>query len=159
MATNQHAQGGGVIILTLIVAMIVMLLPLPETLRLVRPEWVLLTLMYWALALPYRVGVGYAWVVGLMTDIVTGGTLGIFAFAYAFVIYIIVRFHQQLRQFPMWQQALILMAMFLSVQLITVLMTIEPLTWHIWLPAISSTLLWPVFYGLLRGIRRSFHVR
>jgi rod shape-determining protein MreD len=115
--------------------------------------------MYWALALPYRMGVGYAWFVGLLMDVLTGGALGVLAFSYALVIYLVLHFHLQLRQFPVWQQALSLMSLVLIVQLISVLMTTKVAGLHIWLPAITSTLLWPIFYILLRGIRRSFHVR
>ncbi|HDY85702.1 MAG TPA: rod shape-determining protein MreD, partial [Methylophaga sp.] len=65
MATTRSSQGGSIIVLTVIVAMLLMLIPFPDNLRLARPEWVLMTVIYWALALPQRVGVGYAWVVGL----------------------------------------------------------------------------------------------
>jgi rod shape-determining protein MreD len=159
MATSNQPQGGGVILLTIIVAMVVMLIPMSEGLRAVRPEWLLLTLMYWALALPYRMGVGYAWFVGLLMDVLTGGPLGVLAFSYALVIYLVLHFHLQLRQFPVWQQALSLMSLVLLVQLISVLMTSKQAGLHIWLPAITSTLLWPIFYIFLLGILRSFHVR
>jgi len=95
MVTSNQAQGGGVILLTIIVAVVVMLIPMSEGLRAVRPEWLLLTLMYWALALPYRMGVGYAWFVGLLMDVLTGGPLGVLAFSYALVIYLVLHFHLQ----------------------------------------------------------------
>lgn len=158
MAVHQRPQGRGIILITVILAIIFMLLPMPDSLRMFRPEWLLLTLMYWAMALPHRMGVGYAWFVGLLMDVLTGGALGVLAFAYAAVIYLVLHFHLQLRQFPVWQQALSLMAMILLVHIITVFATPRIAGWHMWLPALSSTVIWPIVFSLLRGIRRGFHV-
>jgi rod shape-determining protein MreD len=159
MAIVDKPQGGLIIVMSVLLAMILMLMPLPDGFRFFRPEWVLLTLMYWAMALPRRVGVGYAWLVGLFMDVLFGGILGILAFAYALVIYLVLHFHLQLRQFPLWQQALSLMSLILLVHVVTVVMTTRVTGWHAWLPAMISTLLWPVIYIFLRGVRRTFHVR
>ncbi len=158
MAKVDQSQGGIIIIITLVLAMVLMLIPLPDSLRFLRPEWVLLTLMYWAMALPRRVGVGYAWLVGLFMDVLMGGILGILAFSYALVVYLVLHFHLQLRQFPLWQQALSLMSLILLVHVMTVLMTPIMTGWHAWLPAVVSTLLWPIIYVFLRAVRRTFHV-
>ena len=159
MASVDKPQGGFIIVMSVMLAMILMLIPLSESWRFLRPEWVLLTLMYWAMALPRRVGVGYAWLVGLFMDVLLGGTLGVLAFAYALVIYLILHFHLQLRQFPLWQQALSLMSLILLVHIVTVVMTTKVTGWHAWLPAIVSTVLWPIIYIFLRGVRRTFHVK
>jgi rod shape-determining protein MreD len=159
MAKVDQPQGGFIIIISILLAMVLMLMPLPDSLRVIRPEWVLLTLMYWAMALPRRVGVGYAWLVGLSMDVLLGGILGILAFAYALVVYLVLHFHLQLRQFPLWQQALSLMSLILLVHIVTVVMTPVMTEWHTWLPAVVSTLLWPLIYVFLRAVRRYFHVR
>ena len=159
MASVDKPQGGFIIVMSVMLAMILMLIPLSESWRFLRPEWVLLTLMYWAMALPRRVGVGYAWLVGLFMDVLLGGTLGVLAFAYALVIYLILHFHLQLRQFPLWQQALSLMSLILLVHIVTVVMTTKVTGWHAWLPAIVSTVLWPFIHIFLRGVRRTFHVK
>ena len=106
MATTAESRNGMVIVITLIIAMLFMLVPMPDTARYFRPEWVVLTLVYWAMALPQRVGIGVGWITGLLMDVTMGGTLGIMAFSYAFAVYLIARFHLQLRQYPLWQQAL-----------------------------------------------------
>ena len=159
MASVDKPQGGLIIVMSVMLAMILMLIPLSESWRFLRPEWVLLTLMYWAMALPRRVGVGYSWLVGLFMDVLLGGTLGVLAFAYALVIYLILHFHLQLRQFPLWQQAMSLMSLILLVHIVTVVMTTKVTGWHAWLPAIVSTVLWPIIYIFLRGVRRTFHVK
>ena len=160
MVKNQQSRGGYIIITSILIAMVLMLIPLPDSMRLLRPEWVLLTLMYWAMALPRSVGVGYAWVVGLLMDVLFGSALGILAFSYALVVYLILRFHLQLRVFPLWQQALSLMSLILLVHIVTASTTSATSHWFVLLPAaITSTLLWPIIHVFLRAIRRTFNVR
>ncbi|MFT7413869.1 MAG: rod shape-determining protein MreD [Methylophagaceae bacterium] len=158
MATIRAPQGGSIIVITVIIAMILMLIPLPDNLRFARPEWVLMTLIYWAMALPQRVGVGYAWMVGLSIDVLMGGPLGVNAFSYAFVIYLILCIHLQIRQYPLWQQALSIMALVLMVNIPVALMTSNFASWYVWLPAVTTTVLWPIIYAFLRAVRRTFNV-
>ena len=160
MVKNDRSGGGHVIITSILIAMVLMLIQLPESMRILRPEWVLLTLMYWAMALPLRVGVGYAWVVGLLMDVLFGSVLGVLAFSYALVVYLILRFHLQLRQFPLWQQALSLMSLILLVHVVTASMASAISDWLAYFPAaVMSTLLWPLVHVFLRGVRRTFNVR
>lgn len=158
MATTAESRNGLVIVITLVIAMLLMLLPLPDIARYFRPEWVVLTLVYWAMALPYRVSIGVGWLVGLLMDVMMGGTLGIMAFSYAFAVYLIARFHLQLRQYPMWQQALTILSVVVVVHLISVVTSKAESTWLIWMPVLTSTLLWPVMFAVLRKIRRTFQV-
>lgn len=157
MVINKKSHGG-VIVLTIIFAMLLMILPLPDSLRFFRPEWVLIALIYWAMAVPRLVGVGYAWVVGLLMDVMMGGAMGVLAFSYTLIIYLVLQFHLQLRQYPLWQQALSIMSLILLADILTVLVTPIQVGWHVWSPAVSSTILWPVVYSLLRTVRRAFNV-
>ncbi|MBL1320148.1 MAG: rod shape-determining protein MreD [Methylophaga sp.] len=157
MAQNRP-QGRIILLMTIIIAMILVIVPIPDSLRLFRPEWVLMTLLYWAMALPERVGIGFAWIVGLLMDMMLGGTLGILAFSYALVTYLILNFHLQLRQYPLWQQALIIMSLVLLVNIIKVMFSPAVASWYVWAPAIVSTLVWPIVYAVLRKIRRVFGV-
>lgn len=160
MIKNDQSQGAYIIIISILFAMILMLIPLPDSMRILRPEWVLLTVMYWSMALPRSVGIGYAWVVGLLMDVLFGGALGILAFSYALVVYLILHFHLQLRQFPLWQQALSLMSLILLVHIVTASMTSATSSWLSWFPAaLTSTLLWPLVHVFLRTVRRTFNVR
>ncbi len=157
--TQNRAEGRIFLLLTIVVSMILMIVPLPDAIRPFRPEWVLMTLLYWAMALPERVGIGFAWVVGLLMDVMLGGALGILAFSYALVIYLILNFHLQLRQYPLWQQALIVMSLALLVSIIKVIFSPVVASWAIWGSALTSTLIWPFIYAILRKIRRVFGVR
>jgi rod shape-determining protein MreD len=59
-------HGGSVIALTFLLALLLTIIPLPEWLRYLRPDWVGLVLIYWCLALPERVGVSTGWLMGLL---------------------------------------------------------------------------------------------
>lgn len=155
MARSQH---GSIIYLTLMIAILLMLVPLPDHLRYARPEWVAMTLIYWAMALPQRVSIGVAWVTGLIMDIVTGGVLGIHAFAYALIVYLVGRLHLQIRQFPLWQQAIIILSLVSLVHFIVFFNAPVRFNWSSWLTVLTSTLVWPIVYAVLRKTRRSFQV-
>jgi len=156
--TTKPSNGSFIVIITIVIAMILMLLPLPKVLQLFRPEFVLMVLMYWTMALPRKVSVGVAWAVGVLMDVMMGGALGVTAFSYALVIFLTARFHLQLRQYPVWQQALIILSLVLLVHIIAVIVSPQTATWFIWIPAVTSMVIWPMNYALLRNIRRSFNV-
>lgn len=157
-AILKPANGTVYIILTILFAMVLQLLPLPRVMELSRPEFVLLVLIYWSMALPNRVGVTAAWITGLFVDVLLGTPLGINALAYALVVYVIARFYLQLRQYPYWQQALIIFALVLLAKLVNLLMGTHIDGVYLLLPAIISAVLWPFNYLLLRLVRRTFNV-
>jgi rod shape-determining protein MreD len=156
--TTKSSNGSFIVVITIVIAMILMLLPLPDVLRLFRPEFVLMVLMYWTMALPRKVSVGVAWSVGVLMDVVMGGALGVTAFSYALVIFLTAKFHLQLRQYPVWQQALIILSLVLLVHIIAIVVSPQTASWFIWIPAVTSMVIWPMNYALLRNIRRSFNV-
>ena len=54
----SRSRGGFIILVTFALAMVLTIVPLPESLIRLRPDWVGLTLIFWCLALPYRISVG-----------------------------------------------------------------------------------------------------
>ena len=100
----NNSYGFGRIILTLVFAMCLKIAPLQAQLAVYNPDWVLLTLIYWSLAVPERVGVFHAWSFGLLTDVLTGRMFGQYALAYSLVIYLCLSLDKRLRQFPFSQR-------------------------------------------------------
>ncbi len=160
--TPRRRQGGGVIVLTFVAALMLMLLPLPEWARMLRPEWAPLVLIYWCLALPGRVNVGIGWLLGLVVDVLLGSLLGQHALAYAVIAFITVKLHKQIRVYPLWQQALSVFTLVALGQLLVVwikgITGEAPDTWTYWLPSLTSAVLWPWLYLVLRDLRRKFRV-
>jgi len=111
-------QGGNIIIVTFIAALMLTIIPLPDSIETARPEWVALVLIYWCMALPDRIGVGYGWFAGLLRDVLKGSLLGQHALALAVVAYLTLKLHQRLRVFPPWQQAMVVLVMLVFLQVL-----------------------------------------
>ena len=107
-----------VAILSLFVAFMLTIMPLPGWVVEFRPDWVTLVLIYWAMALPARTGVTIGWLVGLMLDVSHGAILGQHALGLMLVIYIVHIQHQRLRVASLVQQAIVIFFLLLLKQLI-----------------------------------------
>lgn len=162
ISINKYV-GFGRIILTITLAMCLRIAPWPDVLAAFNPDWVLLVLIYWSLAIPERVGIFHAWTFGLLTDVLTGRLLGQYALAYSLVIYICLKLHKRLRQFPLIQQGLfIFFCLLLSQLLLFLIKNIQhPAQLHasFWLPVFTGTLCWPLIYTVLRFVRLSRHIK
>ncbi len=132
------------------------IISLPPLLASFNPDWVLLAVLYWSLVQPDRFGVGSAWLIGLLTDGLTGRLLGQHAFVYAIVAYFCVRFYLRLRVFPMTQQLAFVFLCLLSSRFLLfwfeALRSHPPLSWQYWLPALTGVLGWPIVLAV--GNRR-----
>ncbi|QQX79710.1 rod shape-determining protein MreD [Shewanella sp. KX20019] len=157
------ANGRWVVWLSLLVAMLFQIMPLPELVEAWRPDWLLLVIIYWAMALPHRYNILTAWMLGVMLDILLGATLGIRAFAMSVVVYVVVLHFQRLRNFPMWQQALLVATQVALYNLIVfwVQFVTDTASFDISLfyPAFSSLIMWPWLFWSLRRVRRLYKVR
>jgi len=103
----MFAHNGIIIILTLLIALMASITPLPLSIDAFRPDWVLVVLLYWCLALPTKVNVITAWLMGFLLDVLLGSVLGVHAAAMALTVYIVAGNFQKIRNFSVWQQALI----------------------------------------------------
>ncbi|KZC38768.1 rod shape-determining protein MreD, partial [Rhodanobacter sp. FW510-R12] len=99
---------------TLVFALLSMLVPLPGALEPFKPYWPALLLLYWSLESEDRVTLGLAFMVGLATDLLNGVVLGEQALRLTALVFIALRFRSRLRFFPMWQQALAVLALLLN---------------------------------------------
>ena len=79
-----------VIYLTLLVALVLMILPLPDWAQIYRPNWMALVLIYWSMALPGRVGLLFAFFSGIILDTSLGTLLGQHTLALVMIIAIIM---------------------------------------------------------------------
>lgn len=158
---NQHS-GSWVIVLSLIIAFLLTAMPLPEWAINWRPAWIAMVLIYWCMALPERIGIGIAWGLGILLDVQQGTVLGQNALGLAVVAYITLKSYQRIRVFPLAQQAMLVSCYVMIFQLVLLwiksMMGIPPQNWTFWLPAISSAILWPWLFIILRDVRRKYRV-
>ena len=163
LVIQQRAHGIWIIFLTFFIAYLLAIVPFPEWAMNFRPEWVPMVLMYWVMALPYRVGIGSAWCAGLILDILEGSALGLNAMGMVVVAYVTLSLHLRLRMFSLLQQAgLVLALVGLNLMLTHWLqiMTNQTVTSNLYFlfGALTSAIIWPSLFQLLRHIRRSFDV-
>ena len=155
-------NGRWAIVITLCVAMLLMILPMPEWARPFRPQWVTLVLLYWAIALPHRVGVGSGFIVGIVLDVLTGTLLGQHALGLSIVTFIAIQLHQRIRVFPFWQQSLGILVLLVIEHLLAlwVMGATRGVTPGLiyWAVPLIGALLWPWIFVTLRKIRRQFKV-
>ena len=160
--TLMRPRGRGAILATFAVALALASLPLPEVMASWRPAWVTMVLIYWAIALPERVGLAAAWVAGLFVDVLVGTLLGQHAIGLVLAAFVAVKLHLRMRVLPPWQQSLgvfVLVALQHLLVLWTRGMQGLPTGWEaVYAPAVTSALLWPWIFMVLRDVRRRYRV-
>ncbi|MCX2757419.1 rod shape-determining protein MreD [Vibrio sp. Sgm 22] len=160
---NSVLRSKVVIFCSFLVALILQTIPWPGSLDLFRPSWLLLVTCYWVLALPHRVNVGSALILGLLWDLLIGSTLGIRGMMMAIVMYIIAMNFLVIRNMALWQQAMIIAALTVLFEVLIFFgeyliqdVVFNPLSlWN----ALINCILWPWMFLLMRRVRRHWHVR
>ena len=158
----RRSNNGWLVWLTFILAMLLSVAPMPAFMEIGRPLWPALVLTYWTLALPQKVGMTTAWVIGIAQDVLNGTLLGQNALVLTLIVFLVLALHQRLRMFPMWQQSLVLLVVFGLAQLVQLWLNAltgnRPPTLAFVLPALVSALLWPWVSFALRGLRRRYKI-
>lgn len=138
---------------TLLLALIFLIVELPDAIAPARPKFLLLLVIYWSLSAPRLMGLALAWFCGLLVDVMTSPILGQHAAAFLAVAYLTHKFQLRMRIFPIWHQTL---TVFMLLALYEFLIfwidgIIGPAvtTWMRWLPVVSSAILWPVLVAVL----------
>ncbi len=158
----DKASGQFVIILSLVVALWLSIVRLPDWAQAVRPELVAMVAIYWIVAVPDQVGIGCAWIVGLLQDIIEGAVLGQHAFAMSIIAYLALNLYQRLRMFTVIQQAGVIFVFIGLNQLLC--HWVQSLSGEgsqdlmFLLPALISALIWPLLAVLLHLVRRTHFV-
>lgn len=147
-----------VIVLSFVFAFLLTPIPLPDWALPWRPAWVAMVLIYWCMALPERIGVLTGWAIGIMLDVMNGSILGQHAFGLAFIAFITLEYHRRVRMFPLTQQALFV-GMLTFVYLVIMLWIYNALGSHVYgmdylLATLTTALLWPWVFVILRDVRR-----
>lgn len=146
------------LLITLGVSWFLTVLPLPDWAAGYRPQWSAVTIIFWITLIPERVGVFWAFGVGLMLDVLTGSLLGQHALSFAVMGYLVVELQQRIALFRAWQQALsiwliLTVERLLSLWVLTATSHPTP-SLSYWATTLVSMLLWPWYAALLRSLAR-----
>jgi len=162
IAIQQVRQGNWIIVMSFVVAIMLMALPLPDWAVNWRPAWVAIVLIYWCMAVPDRVGIAVGWFLGLLLDVQQSTVLGQNALGLALIAFITIKSYQRMRVYPLAQQAVLICFYLLLYELVMLWITgytgTSTRDWTYWMPAITSMLLWPWLFIILRDVRRKYHI-
>ena len=148
------------ILLTILLSLFVSLITLP--LGYYSPEWILLVLIYWAIAIPSINKLFLAFLIGFLVDIVLGQVLGISSLFYVILIYIVLRLYNSLRYMTIAQQSFVIFFLIIIKQhlfiwaYIIIDKTVEYQA--ILIGSFMNALLWPLIFFALRYVRRKFNI-
>ena len=127
------------------------------------PDWLYLVVIYWILAVPNSIGLTTSWFIGLLTDVAFGTILGSNALTFVLIAFIITKTYKFVRYLTVYQQAIIIFLLLFIKQ--TILMWIDGmirleeinLSAYYW-SVLTSSLIWPLIYFILRHVRRKYNV-
>lgn len=142
--------------LSLLAALAVNLLPLGR--HPAAPDVLAVVLVFWNVHQARRVGVGAAFVFGLLMDVHTGAILGQHALAYTLLGYFATAIHRRLVWFTLPLQALQILPLFIVAHLVSfaVRMIVGGMLpgWPALLAPVFESLLWPLVTVLLLAPQR-----
>lgn len=133
---------------SLLLALLLQLLPWSGMALTLRPDFVLLVVLYWLLRAPQICNIGTAWLAGLVIDLATGGLFGQYALAYAITAFFAVSYQRRLALFNTWQQAGYVFVLLLLSQAVLLIFKMfsgaDSPGWHYFLPSVSGIMLWQI---------------
>ena len=134
--------------LTFFAAFMLNMLPLTGWVLMVRPDFVAVILLYWAVQHPRKVGFTPIFILGLVMDVTDGSLLGQHALAYCMLMAAGVSWHRRVSLFGIQGQMLHVLGMLLVAQLIVLGVQLAAGNafpgWWYFLPSLSGSLIWPL---------------
>lgn len=143
----------GAIIVSLFVALILSILPLPKPLSIWQPEWVVLAVIHWGILFPKTSSYIVVFLTGLIIDSLAGSVLGQHSLALVVVLYFTISLNRRLSAKALMQQIFIIIFAMGAYLLINYWMLNithhKPQSWYYWAPLLSSIIAWPILHRLL----------
>lgn len=155
----MHPSKLKVMYIALVVAFLLFLMPWPSSVLVFRPDFVLLTLIFWLVRAPNLCNIGTAWVLGLLIDLATGGIFGQHALAYTVASFFAVFYQRRLVLFTGAQQLFYVFILLVIAQLVILLLKTFSgnafIGWQYFLPSVAGVVLWQIaaIFGLNTGAR------
>ncbi|MEM8984224.1 MAG: rod shape-determining protein MreD [Pseudomonadota bacterium] len=141
---------------SLIVALALTVVPLPDFLRAARPDWVALVVIYWSVFAPQRLPFWAIALVGLALDALYGTLLGLHALALVVMAFPALRLHLQLRVFSWAQLAAAAVLLVIVYEFVLFwsngIAGLSTRGVDYWLPVVTSAVAWPFVLYILDAV-------
>ena len=122
------------------------------------PDFLALVLVFWNVHQSRRIGVGVAFLFGLLMDVHSGAVLGQHALAYTLLSFFAITVHRRLLWFTVPSQALQILPLFLAAHAVSMLVRMIAggmfPGWELLLAPAFEALLWPIVTLLLLAPQR-----
>ncbi len=122
------------------------------------PDLLAVALVFWNVHQPRRVGVGVAFLFGLLMDVHQGALLGQHALAYTLLSFVAITIHRRLLWFGIAEQALQVFPVFLAAHVVSLVVRLLAGDmfpgWWLLLAPVLEALLWPLVTLLLLAPQR-----
>jgi len=122
------------------------------------PDFVALVLVFWSIHQPRRVGIGIAFMMGLLMDVHDATLLGENALSYTLLSYFSIMIHRRVLWFKMGTQAAHVLPLLLFMQavqlVIRMLVSGKFPGWMYFLESLVAAALWPVVSAILLAPQR-----
>jgi rod shape-determining protein MreD len=141
---------------TLVLALVFDLLPLGR--QPAMPDLLAVAVVFWNVHQPRRVGVGLAFLFGMLIDVHQGALLGQHALAYTLLSFVAITIHRRLLWFGVIEQALQILPVFVAAHGVS--LAVRMLAggmfpgWWLLLAPVFEALLWPLVTLLLLAPQR-----
>ena len=149
-----------VAITSLFIGLIINILPAAEFLVPIKPPILLLILIYWALAFPNHINLTYAFITGLIMDVLLIVPLGYYTFCFIITIYLTLIYYPQIRLQSnlnkMLSLLVILAPYFLMSTVINSALGINYEIIDVCISILLSVIIWPGLFSVLRFIRQKY---
>jgi rod shape-determining protein MreD len=144
------------IIVSLLLAFLLNFLPWGSAVGV--PDLVALTLVFWSIHQPRKVGIGVAFVMGLLMDVHTATLLGENALAYTLLSYFAITIHRRVLWFTTVAQTLHVFPLFLFAQVVRAAVQLivngKYPGWLFFTESLVTAALWPLASWLLLAPQR-----
>ena len=145
------------LVLSVLAALLLNWLPWHGIWLALRPDFVALVLLYWCTHKPYRVGIGVAWMIGILADVADASLFGQHALAYSVLAFGGIVLHRRMQMFDLRQQTLQIFPLLLLTYAVYAAVHWQMrgyVAWEYFLGCLVSVLLWAPLTILLQALRR-----
>lgn len=141
---------------TLVVALLLGMLPLGR--QPAMPDLLAIALVFWTVHQPRHIGMGSAFVFGVLVDVHQGALLGQHALAYTLMIFLAIMVHRRLLWFDLPGQAAHVLPIFVAAHAVALLVRMTTggvfPGWGLFVAPILEAALWPLATWMLLAPQR-----
>ncbi|MFA7299829.1 MAG: rod shape-determining protein MreD [Sideroxydans sp.] len=142
---------------SLIIAVLLEWLPWHGWALAVRPDFVALLLLYWCTHKPHRIGIGSAWVLGILVDVADASLFGQHALAYSVLAFGGLVLNRRVQMFSLKEQSVHVFGLLLVSYAVYALVHWQVrgfVVWEYFIGSLTSALLWAPLTLLIQTLRR-----